>query len=89
MSTTPAISEPILLPFEDKNLREPYREYFTTKRKNYQAVVRDVPELWDCFLRLDEIWARDLDQMQIVTEKGKTAVDRNVRAKSRTIPHCI
>jgi len=71
MSTTPAISEPILLPFEDKNLREPYREYFTTKRKNYQAVVRDVPELWDCFLRLDEIWARDLDQMQIVTEKER------------------
>jgi hypothetical protein len=37
----------VLLPAEDTNLREPYREYFLTKRKNYLAVVRDLPELWD------------------------------------------
>jgi hypothetical protein len=65
------MDEQILLPFEDKNLREPYREYFTTKRKNYLAVVRGLPELWDCFLRLDEIWARDLSNMQTVTEKER------------------
>jgi hypothetical protein len=60
-----------LLPAEDKSLRDPYREYFITKRKNYLAVVRDVPELWDCFLRLDEIWARDLGDMRVVTEKER------------------
>jgi len=52
------MDDQILLLAEDKNLREPYREYFITKRRNYLAVIRDLPELWDCFLRLDEIWAR-------------------------------
>src|ERR1700687_2913674 len=65
------MNDQILLPAEDKNLREPYREYFITKRKNYLAVVRDLPELWDCFLRLDEIWVRDLVNMTIVTEKER------------------
>ncbi len=60
-----------LLPAEEKNLRGPYREYFITKRTNYLNVVRDLPELWDCFLRLDEIWARGLDNMRVVTEKER------------------
>jgi hypothetical protein len=61
----------ILVPGEDKNLRGPYREYFITKRTNYLNVVRDLPELWDCFLRLDEIWVRGLNNMRIVTEKER------------------
>jgi hypothetical protein len=65
------MDDQILLPAEDKNLREPYREYFITKRRNYLAVIRDLPELWDCFLRLDEIWARDLNNMRTVTEKER------------------
>jgi hypothetical protein len=60
-------ADQILLPGEDTNLREPYREYFITKRRNYLAVVRDLPELWDCFLRLDEIWTRDLSTMRYAT----------------------
>src|SRR5438132_14339268 len=65
------MNDEILLPAEDKNLREPYRDYFITKRRNYLAVVRDLPELWDCFLRLDETWARSLSNMQIVTERER------------------
>jgi hypothetical protein len=38
---------------------------------NYLAVVRDLPELWDCFLRLDEMWARGLNNMQVVTERER------------------
>ncbi|HLQ51346.1 MAG TPA: hypothetical protein VK129_07590 [Terriglobales bacterium] len=58
--------DPILLPFEDGNLREPYREYFTTKRKNYQHIIATAPELWDCFLMLDKIWVNDLEDMKSV-----------------------
>ena len=65
------MDDQILLPAEDKNLRESYREYFITKRKNYLAVVRDLPELGDCFLRLDAIWARSLDNMRTVTEEER------------------
>jgi hypothetical protein len=65
------MDDPVLLPAEDKNLRGEYREYFITKRKNHLAVVRDLPELWDCFLRLDDIWARELSNMRVVTEKER------------------
>lgn len=65
------MDEDILLPAEDKRLREPYREYFITKRRNYLAVVRDLPQLWNCFLGLDEIWARSLNNMRCVTEKER------------------
>ena len=68
------MEDQILLPAEDKNLREPYREYFITKRRNYLTVVRDLPDLWDCFLRLDEIWARDLDNMGVVWERERPAI---------------
>jgi hypothetical protein len=65
------LTDQILVPAEDKNLRGPYREYFITKRTNYLNVVRDLPELWDCFLRLDEVWVRGLNNMRIVTEKER------------------
>lgn len=61
----------VLAAAEDSNLRGPYRDYFITKRNNYLNVIRDLPELWDCFLKLDEIWARDLDNMRMVTEKER------------------
>src|SRR5438445_12337862 len=44
-----------LLSFEDKNLRGEYRNYFIAKRENYFAIIQLLPELWDCFLKLDEI----------------------------------
>lgn len=65
------MDDQMLLPSEDKNLRGPYREYFITKRNNYLAVIRDLPELWDCFLKLDGIWARDLNNMRVVTERER------------------
>ena len=37
----------VLLPFEESKLRGKYRDYFITKRKNYEVLLRDLPELWD------------------------------------------
>lgn len=65
------MDDKVLLAAEERSLRNPYKEYFTTKRRNYLNVVRDLPELWDCYLRLDEIWARDLDNMRVVVEKER------------------
>ncbi len=67
------MDDQILLPAEDKNLREPYREYFITKRKNYLAVVRDLTELWDCFLQLDAIWAQPRQYADCNAERKASA----------------
>ena len=67
------MAESILLPFEDASLREPYREYFTTKRQNFRNIITQVPELWDCFQRLDAVWARDLEGMKTI-ERSRTLI---------------
>lgn len=64
------MDDKLLLPFEDASLREPYREYFTTKRQNFKNIIGQVPEMWDCFQRLDAVWSRDLDNMKTI-EKSR------------------
>lgn len=64
------MDDKLLLPFEEASLREPYREYFTTKRQHFRNIITQVPELWDCFQRLDAVWARDLENMKIL-EKSR------------------
>jgi hypothetical protein len=56
--------EKVLLPFEESKLCGKYRDYLITKRKNYEVLLRDLPELWDCFLALDEVWMRGLSDME-------------------------
>jgi hypothetical protein len=63
------MAEKALLPFEDRNMNGEYREYFIQKRKNYEVVIRDIPELWDCFQRLDQIWAQAFTNLQIQTNR--------------------
>jgi|GEM_PF-3154158 len=67
------MNEKLLFPFEDASLREPYREYFMTKRQNFRNFITQVPELWDCFQRLDAVWARDLEDMKTI-ERSRTLI---------------
>jgi hypothetical protein len=67
------MDEKILLPFEDVSLREPYRDYFTTKRENFRNIITQVPELWSCFQLLDAVWARDLEDMKTI-ERSRTLI---------------
>jgi hypothetical protein len=60
-----------LLPFEKLNLRGEYRNYFAVKRSNFFASVQGFPELWDCFLRLDEIWIREFSDLERITIPGQ------------------
>ena len=53
-----------LLPLEEAKLRGEYRKYFVTKRENYLTSIELLPELWDCFLRLDEIQAREFADLE-------------------------
>lgn len=63
------MGESVLLSFEDRNMSGEYRDYFIQKRKNYEVAIRDIPELWNCFQRLDEIWARSFSDLQIQTNR--------------------
>jgi len=61
----------ILLPVEEKAVRGEYRDYFISKRNNYFASIQGFPELWECFLRLDEIWMREFSDLERIREPGQ------------------
>lgn len=55
----------LLVDFEIKNLPDEYREYYKIKRNNFFASIQTYPELWTFFCRLDEIWKRDLMDLEV------------------------
>ncbi len=65
------IETQILLPFEEKNLRGGYRDYFVAKRTNYFATIHTFARLWNCYLGLDEIWEREFSDLQRITQPGQ------------------
>src|SRR5437870_2836028 len=66
MSATskPGNEREMLLPVESLALHGEYRNYYLTKRNNYFASIQGLPELWDCFLRLDEIFTREFSDLE-------------------------
>ncbi len=54
----------LLVPFEIANIPERYREYYRTKRNNFFASIQGFPELWQYYIRLDDIWLREFDDLQ-------------------------
>jgi hypothetical protein len=65
------IETQILLPFEEKNLRGDYRDYFIAKRTNYFSNIHTFARLWNCYLGLDEIWERGFSDLQRITQPGQ------------------
>jgi hypothetical protein len=55
----------ILLKFEIDNFPEEYREYYKIKRNNLFASIQTYPDLWVFFCKLDEIWKRDLSDLEV------------------------
>jgi hypothetical protein len=68
---TDKIETQILLPFEEGHLRGDYRTYFTRKRTNYFTTIHTFPNLWDCYLMLDEIWTREFHDLERITQSGQ------------------
>lgn len=65
MSSEPQQSD-ILMTFESQNFFSEYKEYYKTKRQNFFATIESLPQLWECFQRLDEIWMREFSDMNVV-----------------------
>jgi hypothetical protein len=55
----------LLLPFEQRNLTGEYRAYYRCKRNAFFATIQDFPDLWDFFSKIDEIWKRDLSDLEV------------------------
>ena len=60
----------MLLPFEEEKLRKEYKNYFIAKRTNYFASIESLPDLWDCYLSLDEIWMREFSDLERISNTG-------------------
>jgi hypothetical protein len=63
----PVNDKDMLLSFEGQNIRGEYRTYFVAKRTNYFASIQAFPDLWDCFLRLDELWMREFSDIERIS----------------------
>jgi hypothetical protein len=58
----------LLVDFERQNIPEPYKSYYTTKRHNLFATIQNFPNIWNCFMKLDEIMQREFEHTQRVLD---------------------
>jgi hypothetical protein len=64
MSKEPEDSD-LLVPFELANITGDYRKYYIVKRNNFFASIQGFPDLWDFFCNIDEIWRRELEDLEV------------------------
>jgi hypothetical protein len=64
---TIANRDELLLPLE-KRFPEGYQTYYAIKRNKSFAGVTTFPDMWECFLRLDEIMTYELEVSSQITE---------------------
>ena len=64
------MDQDFLLPLE-RGFPEKYRDYYGIKRNNMFAGVTNFPDLWSCFMQLDEIFLRELEHIQPISDPDK------------------
>jgi hypothetical protein len=64
----PATDADILLPFEAENLKGDYRNFYKVKRTNLFATIQRLPSLWAGFQHLDEIWRREIEDLESLVD---------------------
>jgi hypothetical protein len=76
----------VLTKFEIENLPEHYREYYSNKRHNLFASIQLFPAIWNCFMLLDKIWLReinDFDSLSGVEQMLPLLLFMNAHSKIR------
>lgn len=61
----------LLLEVEKKCFPDRYCDYYGIKRNNFFAGITNLPDIWHCFMLLDEIFARELDDLHVISEMSK------------------
>ena len=57
-----------LLPFEKERFHPAYQHYFKGKRQNFFRAMTEFRELWDAFQLLNDIWMRELSNLEHLRE---------------------
>jgi hypothetical protein len=64
-----------LLVTVEKQFPERYREYYGIKRQNFFAGVTNFADFWACFMRLDDIFMREFDDVRVGDSDPATGAD--------------
>lgn len=85
MAETPDDSD-LLVRFERENIKDDYRLFYSIKRNNFFSSIQGLPELWEFFCRLDEIWRREISDLEVATDADRAfpaILYMNAHAKMR------
>ena len=61
----------LLVEFERDNIKDDYRLFYSIKRNNLFSSIQGFPEHWEFFCRLDEIWRREIGDLEIAIDPGR------------------
>jgi len=70
MAQTPGDPD-LLVKFERDNIKDDYRVFYAIKRNNLFSSIQDFPEHWEFFYRLDEIWRREIGDLEVATDPDR------------------
>ncbi len=62
------VDSDLLVPFELRNITGDYRKYYISKRHNFFGTIQSFPDHWDFFCKIDEIWLRELQDLEVATD---------------------
>jgi len=62
----------LLVQFERDRIKDDYRLFYSIKRNNLFSSIQDFPDLWEFFCRLDEIWRREIDDLEVAIDPNRT-----------------
>jgi len=61
----------LLVQFERDNIKDDYRLFYSIKRNNLFSSIQGFPELWELFCRLDEIWRREIGDLEVAIDADR------------------
>ena len=85
MAQTPDDSD-LLVQFERDNITDDYRFFYSIKRNNLFSSIQGFPEHWEFFCRLDEIWRREIGDLEVAIDPDRmfpAVLYMNAHAKTR------
>lgn len=74
---------PTLYPEEEHAFHEEYAKYFRTKRGNFFQSLKVFRGVWDCLQLLNDVWQREMSDLQSLTDQHHLLPKRSLRQPTR------